>query len=199
MDSVVVTSTRHNFHDWDKQQLTVWQTRENGVSSSSLNSCRAQTELVGLHTSVTDQLNSATSSRKCPKLKPCRDPNTKQVHITQFIRTKHNMRIFGLIPLSSYKTILKQQLNGEKRWQLWRRANPLISLGVSYVRCLNIWNLAFLTVCPAQSSQSQSDSNCPEKPAKRGIVTWRSCCRVAVYRCISCCNPVSYTKTSVLW
>ena len=31
-----------------------------------------------------------------------------------FIRTKHNMHIFGYSPLLSYKMTLKQQLNGEK-------------------------------------------------------------------------------------
>ena len=37
-------------------------------------------------------------------LKP--DPNTQKVQITLFIRTKHNLRIFGVCPLSSYKTTL---------------------------------------------------------------------------------------------
>ena len=51
----------------------------------------------------------------------CTDHNTLiQTHkifkIMTFIRTKYNMRIFGVIPLSSYKTTLKQQLLiGEKR------------------------------------------------------------------------------------
>ena len=37
-----------------------------------------------------------------------------------FIRTKHGMWIFGVIPLSSYKTTLKQQLNGEQ-WDVKQR------------------------------------------------------------------------------
>ena len=52
--------------------------------------------------------------------------------VTLFIRTKHSMRFFLFAPppplsppppppLSSYKTTLKQQLNGEKRWKMrWR-------------------------------------------------------------------------------
>ena len=40
----------------------------------------------------------------------------KRFKITLFIRTKRNMRVFGVIsPLSSHKMTLKQQLNGEKR------------------------------------------------------------------------------------
>ena len=38
---------------------------------------------------------------------------------TLFIRTKHNMRILGSFPVSSYKTTLKQRLKGEKRWHAW--------------------------------------------------------------------------------
>ena len=36
---------------------------------------------------------------------------------TLFIRTKHNQRIIGKIPLWSYKMTPKQQLNSTKRWK----------------------------------------------------------------------------------
>ena len=39
----------------------------------------------------------------------------KKFKRTLFIRTKHNMTIFGVITLSSYKTTFKQQLNCRKR------------------------------------------------------------------------------------
>ena len=41
------------------------------------------------------------------------DPNTWNLQQSAvFIRTIHNMHIFGIFPLSSHKTALKQQLNG---------------------------------------------------------------------------------------
>ena len=46
------------------------------------------------------------------------DEGKKQTHKrlkrTLFIMTKHNMPIFGVSPFLSYKTTLKQQLNGDK-------------------------------------------------------------------------------------
>ena len=57
--------------------------------------------------------------------------------IAVYIRTKHNMRVFWVIPFITLQTTLTQQLNGKKndayimRW----RANQLIFLGVDYVRC----------------------------------------------------------------
>ena len=51
-----------------------------------------------------------------------------------FIRTKHDMRIFGVIPLPSYKTVLERLLNAEKRRQMrWRAIKTLICFGVNYV------------------------------------------------------------------
>ena len=38
----------------------------------------------------------------------------KRLQGTLFITTKHNMRFLGVIPFSSCKTTLKEQLNGEK-------------------------------------------------------------------------------------
>ena len=36
-----------------------------------------------------------------------------------FILTRtHNIHIFGKTPLSSHKTTLKQQINGQKRWKM---------------------------------------------------------------------------------
>ena len=38
----------------------------------------------------------------------------KRFRITLFIRTKHNMRVFGVIPFTKLQNDTKQQLNGKK-------------------------------------------------------------------------------------
>ena len=56
----------------------------------------------------------------------------KRFKITLFIRTKHNMRIFGIILFIKLQNDA-EQLNGEKRWKMSCRANPFIFFWLSYV------------------------------------------------------------------
>ena len=51
-------------------------------------------------------------NNKFKKIK--KNPYTEKVQKNAIYKTKHNMRIFVVNPLSSYKTTRKQQLNGEQ-------------------------------------------------------------------------------------
>ena len=73
----------------------------------------------------------------------------KRFKRTLFIRTKYNMRIFGVIPLSSYKTTLQQQLNGEKRLEMRWRAKPLICFGYTMITITDIYKASSVTGAPS--------------------------------------------------
>ena len=65
--------------------------------------------------------------------KDTRSLTDKRFKITQFIRTKHNLQIFGVIPLSSYKTTLSNTSTEKNNGELIH----LSFRGVSSVRCFN--------------------------------------------------------------
>ena len=53
----------------------------------------------------------------------------RRFRITLFIRTKNNMRIFGVMPFIELQTTLKQQLNSEKNMKIRWTAKRVILLG----------------------------------------------------------------------
>ena len=81
---------------------------------------------------------------------------------TLLIRTKHSLQILGVI--SSYKTTLQQQLNGEKRWKMRWKDKPLIGFWLSYVVFLSIaWKRLRYVVFLSSSARKRFFHHCIEK------------------------------------
>ena len=80
---------------------------------------------------------------------------------TLLIRTKHSLQILGVI--SSYKTTLQQQLNGEKRWKMRWKDKPLIGFWLSYVVFLSIAWKRLRYVVFLSSARKRFFHHCIEK------------------------------------
>ena len=69
----------------------------------------------------------------------------KRFKRTLFIKTKTQSADFqGKSPLSSYKTTLKQQLNGEKQWKKWDGKLNHLSVFLVELRCFPVQCLEVL-------------------------------------------------------
>ena len=54
------------------------------------------------------------------------DPNTKRLNERLFNTDTQYAQFSGKSPLSSHKTTLKQQINGQKRWKMWKKNTYLV-------------------------------------------------------------------------
>ena len=77
------------------------------------------------------------------------------------------MRIFEVIPVIKLQNET-EQLNGEKRWKMRWRANPLVCSGLSYAAFMSI---AWKKTCFAQRTEKWHDDT-QEMLSTRVIINW---------------------------
>ena len=82
----------------------------------------------------------------------------KKFKRTLFIRTKHNMRIFVVIPVSSsYKTTRRQQINGEQ-WDAELRVRQLSGFGWAVLFSCPVLGRSFVLLSETISTTRQCET-----------------------------------------